>query len=171
MIQQHKRCLHLNLTLALSLEMSFDLVSKATRDGSGPPLPDSNSADSGTSASASSSSSDTQSKRHKPDRDERIAYLEGEIKKNTEDLRSLSKEIASVTNERAQLHRKEEVLSISENRRLGVIEKEDLPRMIQMEARLVAEIAEHKAELSRLKNLMELVDAPVSAQGMYVDKS
>ena len=155
-----------------SLEMSSDLVSKTTKDGSGPPLPDSNSADSGTSASALSSSSDNQNKRHKPMyRDDRIAYLEGEIKEKGATLMRRSEEIASVINERAELHRKEEVLSLNESRRLGVIEEEDLPDMKAERARLVADIAEHKAELSQLKNLMELVDAPVSAQGMYVDKS
>ncbi len=152
-----------------SLEMSSDVVSKTTKDGSGPPLPDSNFADLGTSVS---SSSDTPSKRHKPmDREDRIAYLEGEIKEKDATLMRRSEEIASVIKERAKLHRKKGVLSNNESRRLGVIEEEDLPDMKEEKARLVAEIAAHKADLSRLKNHMELIDTPVPAQGMYVDKS
>ena len=160
-----------------SLEMSSDLASKATRDGSGPPLPDSNSADLGTSASASSSSG-TPSKRHKPDRDEKIAHLEDEITRITADLRVLSGKLYAATERRDRLLEKEERTSIDAEcliaveKNISTMEK-DKDRMEKREDdmrkdknRLVAEVADLKAEMSGLRNPKELVYAPVPVQGM-----
>ena len=56
--------------------------------------------------SASAISFDTPPRRYKPmDRDERMAYLEDTIKSSYAALMRLSEEIASVINERAQLHK------------------------------------------------------------------
>ena len=99
------------------------------------------------------------------DRDVEISSLKDTIKSKDVALMSLSEEIASVINERARLLKKE-VLSSNESRRLIVIEAEDLPDMRKERGRLVAEIADHKAELNQLKRPKELVDAPVPAQGM-----
>ena len=99
------------------------------------------------------------------DRDERMAYLEDTIKSTYAALMSLSEEIASATKEQALLLKKE-VLSSNESRLLRVIEDVNLPDMRKREDRLVAEIADHKAELRQLNNPKEVADAPVPAQGI-----
>ena len=120
------------------------------------------SADFGTSVSAKSS--DT--KRLKPmDRDEGIANSEEMIKSKGVALMSLSEKIASATEKQSQLLEKA-VLSSNESRLLRVIEDVNLPDMRKERDRLVAEIADHKAELNQLKHPKELVDASVAAQGM-----
>ena len=120
------------------------------------------SADLGTSVSAKSS--DT--KRYNPvDRDVEISSLKDTIKSKDVALMSLLKEIASATEKQAQLLEKA-VLSSNESRLLRVIEDVNLPDMRKDKDRLVAEIAKHETELNRLKHPMELVDAPVPAQGI-----
>ena len=120
------------------------------------------SADLGTRVSVKSSDS----KKLKPvDRDVEMSSLKDTIKSKDADLRSLSKEIASAPKKQAQLLEKA-VLSSNESRLLRVIEDVNLPDMKGREKRLVAEIAEHKAEFRQLNNPKELADAPVPAQGI-----
>ncbi len=99
------------------------------------------------------------------DSDERMAYLEFMINAKDDDLKSLPKEIASATKKRDTLLEKEEELTTNESKRLKVIE-EDISSMRRREDRLVAEIVKHEAELNRLKNQKEIVDASVPAQGI-----
>ena len=126
------------------------------KQGGGPrTLPDPHSADLDTSASAKSS--DTPSKRHKRmDRDERIAYLEDEIKKNTADIRDLSADVRRAMRQLTE--------SLDEKQMEGI--KEAMVNLKEDKDRLLTENAELKVELSALRNPKELVDAPVPAQGM-----
>ena len=85
-------------------------------------------------------------------RAERIAYLEETTINKDSDLRSLTKDIKLLVDERRLLQIKTEELTGQEKRRLQVIEEEDLPDMRGIERRLVAEITNHEKELSELKN-------------------
>ena len=82
---------------------------------------------------------------------ERIKYLEETTRNKDSDLRSLAKDIKLLVNKRQALLDKTEELTSQEKRRLQVIEEEDLPDMRKREERFVAEIAEHKKEISELK--------------------
>ena len=120
------------------------------------------SADFGTIASVKSS--DTQSESLKPmDRDKKMAYLEEIIKNKDAALMSLSRKIESLADERRAL------LKLPESSRNGPLLKEieeDVTDMKKDKARLVADVAEHKAELNQLNNPKELADAPVPARGI-----
>ena len=85
-------------------------------------------------------------------RAERIAYLEETTKNNHSDLRGLTKKMELLADKRQALLNKTEELTAKEERRLKVIEEEDLPDMRKDKERLVAEIAEFKKELSELRN-------------------
>ena len=99
------------------------------------------------------------------DRDERIAYLEDEIKKNTADLRDLSKKIEALADVRRAMRQLTESLDEKQMKDID----EDLSDIKGREKRLLTENAELKAELSELRNPKGvLVDAPVPVQGMYI---
>ncbi len=98
------------------------------------------------SRDAPSSSSSAPAKRLKPmDREERIAYLEGEIEETKATLSRITNEILILSNKRRTLLEKEE-LSSREEKLLSATE-EDLARAEKTEASLRADIAEYKAEL------------------------
>ena len=152
-----------------SLEKSVDLkkVKMTIKVGDNPnPNPNPqissviHSADLVTSVSAKSSDI----KKYKPvDRDVEIRSLKDTIKNKDVALMSLSRKIESLADERRAL------LKLPVSSRNGPLLKEieeDVSDMKKREARLVAEIAEHKAELRQLNNPKELADAPVPAQGI-----
>ena len=118
-----------------------------------------------TDSNASSSAKSNDTKRLKPmDRDERMAYLEDMIKTNIDDLRGLSKEIATLFAEQLAIRRIPKARR-SDSQLLISIE-EVIADMKKREVRLVAEVAKHETELNQLKHPTELVDAPIPAQGI-----
>ena len=156
---------------SVSLEKSVDLkkVKMTIKVGDNPIniLPEISSvfqAPLSTDSNASSSAKSNDTKRLKPmDRDERMAYLEDMIKTNIDDLRGLSKEIATLFAEQLAIRR---IPEASRDSQLLISIEEVIADMKKREVRLVAEVAKHETELNQLKHPTELVDAPIPAQGI-----
>ncbi len=101
-----------------------------------------------TSRDSPSSSSSAPAKRHKPmDRDEEIATLKGLIAEKEATLSSITDKIAILSDKRLALMR---VPKADRDAELLKATEEELARADKTEARLSAEIAEHKAELKEL---------------------